>query len=74
MADTEKKSIGLDYRTQIQADIQDCVSRMGCQPILFVGSGLSKRYFAGPSWDELLATLAKRCPLITKEYAYYNRR
>src|ERR1700730_12745642 len=29
------------------ADIEACVSRMGCQPILFVGSGLSKRYFSG---------------------------
>jgi len=46
---------------------------MGCQPILFVGSGLSKRYFAGPSWDELLATLAKQCPLIDKDYAYYKQ-
>ncbi len=46
---------------------------MCCQPILFVGSGLSKRYFSGPSWDELLASLAKQCPLIDKEYAYYKQ-
>ena len=46
---------------------------MGCQPIPFVGSGLSKRYFNGPSWDELLAYLAKSCPLIDKDYAYYKQ-
>jgi len=57
------------YRAAIRADIEACVSQMGCQPILFVGSGLSKRYFGGPSWDELLATLAKECPLIDKDYA-----
>lgn len=44
-----------------------------CQPILFVGSGLSRRYFSGPSWDELLARLAVMCPLIDKDYAYYQQ-
>jgi hypothetical protein len=73
MDDTGKDAIGTDYRAQIKADIEACVSHMGCQPILFVGFGLSKRYFSGPSWDELLATLAKRCPLIDKDYAYYKQ-
>ena len=73
MADTGAEAIGLDYRAQIRADIEACVSSNGCQPILFVGSGLSKRYFSGPSWDELLATLAKQCPLIDKDYAYYKQ-
>lgn len=62
-----------DYQSQVTADIGECVSRMGCQPILFVGSGLSKRYFSGPNWDELLATLAHECPVIDKEYAYYKQ-
>jgi hypothetical protein len=72
MVDREKTTAS-DYKTQIRADIEGCVSRMGCQPILFVGSGLSKRYFSGPSWDELLHTLAERCPLIDKDYAYYKK-
>jgi len=72
MAHNEKNS-DRDYKTQIHADIEDCVSRMACQPILFIGSGLSKRYFSGPSWDELLHTLAEGCPLIDKDYAYYKQ-
>ena len=32
--------------------------------ILFVGSGMSKRYVAGPNREELLRSLAKQCPLI----------
>jgi hypothetical protein len=46
---------------------------MGCQPILFIGTGLSRRYFAAPTWEELLAILADRCPLIDKDYAYYKQ-
>lgn len=61
------------YQVDIAADIAAMVEMMGCQPILFIGSGLSKRYFAGPSWDDLLAHLAASCPLIQKEYAYYKQ-
>src|SRR5712671_3271171 len=73
MADAEHEATAPAYRAAITADIESCVSQMGCQPILFVGSGLSKRYFAGPSWDELLTTLARECPLIDKDYAYYKQ-
>ena len=62
-----------DYRRSVTNDIETCVSEMGCQPILFVGSGLSKRYFSGPSWEELLAILATRCPLVERDYAYYKQ-
>jgi len=73
MSDTGKQPSKPDYRAEICADIDACVSRMCCQPILFVGSGLSKRYASGPSWDELLAYLAKQCPLIDRDYAYYKQ-
>jgi hypothetical protein len=63
----------LEYQNAVSSDIETCVSEMGCQPILFVGSGFSKRYFSGPSWDELLSILAKRCPLVEKDYAYYKQ-
>ena len=61
------------YASEVSADILECMKKMGCQPILFIGSGLSRRYFNGPSWDELLSRLAKACPLVTREYAYYKQ-
>ncbi|WP_048860441.1 SIR2 family protein, partial [Acidisphaera rubrifaciens] len=61
------------YQTQVKVDISACLTKMGCQPILFAGSGLSRRYFSAPSWDELLTALAKNCPLIDKDYAYYKQ-
>lgn len=62
-----------DYVIHVTDDIKTCLDSMGCQPILFVGSGMSKRYFAGPNWEELLRSLAKQCPLINKEFAYYKQ-
>jgi SIR2-like domain len=61
------------YQVDVASDVGKTIEELGCQPILFVGSGLSKRYFSGPSWDELLAHLAETCPLIDKEYAYYKQ-
>ena len=61
------------YQAEVTADIEACVQEMGCQPILFVGSGVSKRHIRGTQSDELLAHLAKTCPLIDKDYAYYKQ-
>lgn len=61
------------YRALTTEEIIKCVERMGCQPILFIGAGLSRRYFGAPSWEELLIRLAKDCPTIDKEYGYYKQ-
>lgn len=73
MAEQTVTAVEAEYQSKIAADINSCIATLGCQPILFVGSGLSQRYFSGPSWDELLTYLAHKCPLITKDYAYYKQ-
>lgn len=60
-----------DYILEVSEDIKDCLKEMGTQPILFIGSGLSQRYFNGPSWIGLLEALQKHCPLIPNEVGFY---
>ena len=37
------------YQEEVGADIADVLKRAGCQPILFIGSGFSRRYAEAPS-------------------------
>jgi len=62
------------YIEDVTEDIKICIGDMACQPILFVGSGFTKRYLKGPNWEELLKELAVRCPEIGRQFAYYKQR
>lgn len=62
------------YVEDVTEDIKTCIGDMACQPILFVGSGFTKRYLNGPNWEELLKELAARCPEIARQFAYYKQR
>lgn len=61
------------YIEEITEDITNTVQEFGVQPILFVGSGLTKRYMDGPSWEELLAYLAEKCSTIEKGLGFYKQ-
>lgn len=61
------------YQDEVTADIAEVLCNAESQPILFVGSGFTKRYAGGPNWEQLLARLAEKCPLIDKEFAYYKQ-
>jgi SIR2-like domain len=61
------------YQAEVTHDIADVLATASCQPILFVGSGFTKRYTGGPNWEELLKALAVACPQIDKDFAYYKQ-
>ncbi|MGX5827812.1 hypothetical protein [Mesorhizobium sp. 43Arga] len=61
------------YVAEITEDITNTVEEFGCQPILFVGSGLSKRYMGAPSWEELLGFLAEKASNIDKGLVFYKQ-
>lgn len=61
------------YQQEVMADIASVLAAASCQPILFIGSGFTKRYAGGPNWEELLRELAASCPLIDKDFAYYKQ-
>lgn len=61
------------YQEEITADVAKIIADASCQPILFIGSGFTKRYAKGPSWEELLGMLARKCPRIDKDFAYYKQ-
>lgn len=64
----------IQYQKEMIEDIAGTLKTAQCQPILFVGSGFTRRYASGPSWEELLSGLAEECPLIDKSFAYYKQK
>jgi len=61
------------YREATKNEIAACLSEKGSQPILFLGSGISRRYFGAPDWRGLLEAMALECPAIDHGFAYYEQ-
>lgn len=62
-----------DYRATVIDDIEETVARANCQPVIFAGTGLSKRYFDAPSWDGLLETLVEEHDGLDRKYGFYRQ-
>ncbi len=50
------------YKVTSDAAIRDLLLEFECQPILFIGSGISKRYFNAPNWIDLLKEVYSMVP------------
>jgi hypothetical protein len=77
-AKAKSRDIGSDtkdtrYRRYVErtnALIRNTLDQLQCQPVFFVGSGLSKRYFGAPGWIELLQIVAKRIGVKDADFNY----
>jgi hypothetical protein len=61
------------HRESITEDITSTVGSRECQPILFVGTGLSIRYFSAPSWDGLLEEMTNQHAAIEEKYGFWRQ-
>lgn len=64
----------LSYKQNQDAAIRDLLQKYDCQPILFVGAGLSKRYWGAPSWEELLKNIHSRLPTNIPKFEYFMQK
>lgn len=62
------------YQQRADAAIRDLILESECQPVLFVGSGIPRRYFGAPNWHEILELSLKLCDDAGFPYAYYRQK
>lgn len=60
-----------DYKSEVTEKIAAVRKAFPLQPIVFAGSGLSRRWIGAPSWRELLDWAIKQCPEIDKPLAFF---
>lgn len=62
------------YQEKADSSIRDLLLEFECQPILFIGSGLSKRYFSAPTWQDLLKIIFSKLPDGNEKYEYTRQK
>lgn len=63
-----------DYLRETLFRLQTVMDDSGSRPILFVGTGLSRRYIGAPDWRKLLEMLIEENPKIKYPLGYYSQK
>lgn len=61
------------YKTHNVTAINSLLADMGCRPVLFLGSGLTRRYLGGPSWFLLLEQIANLIGMEPARFAFLSQ-
>lgn len=69
-----KPSPELSYNQRMDSKIRDVLLNFECQPILFIGSGIPRRYFNAPTWMDLLKIIMSEIPSCNGKFEYYNQK
>ncbi len=64
----------MSYRSKADTAIRDLLLDFECQPILFIGSGISRSYFGAPNWHELLKVLFSKLPGGADSFEYNRQK
>lgn len=62
------------YQDRIAGIIRETLDGMECQPIFFIGTGMSKRYFGAPNWSELLKGIATYIGVSDDDFHYLSQK
>lgn len=62
------------YKNRIKEDIAEVLSDTQNPPVLFVGSGVSRRYFNAPTWADLLAAVCVPGYGVPRPLNYYSQK
>lgn len=66
-----KSSRFADYKAKAKEAISKIIAEKECQPILFVGAGLSIRYFEAPGWAQALQSAISHLPEGERNIDFY---
>lgn len=64
----------LTYGQKADLSVRELIHDFECQPILFIGSGFSRRYFDAPDWHSLLRAVLEKVSSDTSKYDYFHQK
>ncbi|WP_295218004.1 SIR2 family protein [uncultured Brevundimonas sp.] len=62
------------YQAKSLEFVEGMLQGTACRPVLFLGSGISRRIIGAPSWMELLAAIANRIGLADDHFTFLSQK